>query len=86
MGVQKGVWGSGGRSGVRRAAWFGLHGKEPPHRVRPRGAAGTGKDTDGVRTGCPRGAHGPAAAGGWMDGWMDGRATPLQPLLGELAA
>lgn len=59
--------------------------------MRPRGAAGTGKDTDGVPTGCPWGAHGvplvlPLRGGGWLDGWMDGRATPLQPLLGELAA
>lgn len=59
--------------------------------MRPRGAAGTGKDTDEVPTGCPRGAHGvplvlPLRGGGWLDGWMDGRATPLQPLLGELAA
>lgn len=44
--------------------------------MRPRGAVGTGKDTGGVPTGCPRGAHGVALAlplrgvDGWMDGWQ----------------
>lgn len=69
----------GGRSGVRRAAWFGLHGKEPPP-CPPPSCSGHGE-------GHTRGARGVPLAlllrGG---GRMDGRAAPLQPLSGELTA